>query len=151
MTDFEEAEQEAYRAAKHAFDVSTSCGKHRNPAKSNMIQKRDHNWNMSHKMWRPAENPEKFFSFEEFSHLREEFCGMGRVSLVTVYKELLKQPVQESIDVNLQVRNALDQMRGRPNLRGITYHWASMDSYWKWIAQVSFPRCDILLLVLMAL
>jgi hypothetical protein len=67
-----------------------------------------------------------------------------------VYKELLKKPVQESIDVNLQVRNALDQLRGRPNLRGITYHWASMDSYWKWVAQVNVRSGDVMLLVLMA-
>ncbi|KAF2654358.1 hypothetical protein K491DRAFT_693890 [Lophiostoma macrostomum CBS 122681] len=125
MTEYEESEREAYAAAKHAFDKGE-------------IQ--DHSWNTSLKKWRPAENADKFFSYEEFSRFREEFCGIGRVTLVKVYKELLKKPVQESIDVSVQVRHALDQLRGRSSLRGITNHWDSMEAYWKWIAQMYGPE-----------
>jgi hypothetical protein len=90
--------------------------------------------------WKPTEDADKFFPYEEFVRHREEYAGLGNAVLVRVYRELLKKPVEESVDVSIRVKEALGQLQGQSNLRGITPNWDSMDAYWKWIAQMYGPE-----------
>jgi hypothetical protein len=40
----------------------------------------------------------------------------------------------------VQVEQALKQLSGQPNLRGITSNWNAMDAYWRWIVQMYGPE-----------
>lgn len=128
LDEFEEAEKEAYAEAMRIFDRGDV---HRSyPGRS------------SDSKWKPELGADEFFSFEEYVRYREEFTGSGngKANLVRVYQELLKKPKEESVNATVQVRNALDQLRGQANLRGITSHWDSMEAYWKWVAQMYGPE-----------
>jgi hypothetical protein len=123
MKEFFEAEQDAYSDLKRTFDK----------ADTGFIAKGEVVWNQ-------RADPNTFFSFEEYTRYREVTRGHGVLDLVKVYNELLKKPNEESIDISIQVRNALDQLRGHSNLKGITADWNSMDAYWKWVAQMYGPE-----------
>ncbi|KAF2131450.1 hypothetical protein P153DRAFT_365035 [Dothidotthia symphoricarpi CBS 119687] len=89
--------------------------------------------------WKP-EDADTFISIDEFTRYREEFTGYRKAKLSSAYVQLLKQPTQRAIDISEQVRQALNQLRGQSNLRGITSHWGTMDAYWKWITQMYGPE-----------
>lgn len=74
-----------------------------------------------------------FMAFEEFARYRETLLGAGRSDLKSTYLELLKRPTELPIDASVQVRQALEQLQGQSNLRGITPNWNTMDAYWKWV------------------
>jgi hypothetical protein len=127
LDEFQEAEQEAYAEAMRIFDRGDV---HRGYRSSPDLK------------WKPESGADEFFSFEEYVSYREEFTGNGngKADIVRVYQELLKKPKGESVNTTIQVKNALDQLRGQANLRGITSHWDSMEAYWKWIAQMYGPE-----------
>jgi hypothetical protein len=87
--------------------------------------------------WRP-EDAETFMSFEEFVRGREVYNAVAKASLRETYNALLLKPSEAPVDVSVSVRQALDQLRGQSNLRGITA--GNMDSYWKWITMMYGPE-----------
>ncbi|KAF2183982.1 hypothetical protein K469DRAFT_689720 [Zopfia rhizophila CBS 207.26] len=123
MDEFEENERDEYVRAARDFTGNTK------------IQR----YNVEDPNWKPAEGADDFFSFEEFTRHREEFAGF-KGKLVDTYRALLKRPSEESIDVSVQVKQALDQLNGQANLRGITGNWGVMEAYWKWVAQMYGPE-----------
>jgi len=79
---------------------------------------------------------ETFVSQAEFSRWREAFASSGQAVVRDTYAELLRRPAQQHVDVSVQVSQAISQLQGQGNLRGITARWSGMDAYWKWIAQM---------------
>jgi hypothetical protein len=86
------------------------------------------------------DDADSFFSFEEFTRYREALRSVRTSNLLTTYIELLRRPSEKPINSSVQVRQALEQLQGRSNLRGITAKWDSMDAYWKWVAQMYGPE-----------
>ena len=80
-----------------------------------------------------------FLSFAEFAHYREYYNAIGSADLNRVYHDLLKRPVEESVDLSVPVKQALGLLKGQSNLRGIVGDWKHMDAYWKWVAQMYGP------------
>jgi hypothetical protein len=124
MDDYEESLHDDYIAFKRAFDK----GIHRDARRT----AEDANWK--------PEDADTFFSFEEFTKYHETFASIGKANLTEVYKELLERPKEKPIEKSEQVQQALAQLSGQNNLRGITAQWAYMDAYWKWIAQIYGPE-----------
>lgn len=121
---YEEYERDDYFAAKQQFesgDIAFNRYIHEDPN------------------WKPKD-ADTFFSFEEFTRYREEFGGFLNANLRSTYAQLLKRPTQEAIDISDQIRQAIGQLLGQTNLRGITSDWDSMDAYWKWVAQMYGPE-----------
>ncbi|KAF2034986.1 hypothetical protein EK21DRAFT_85090 [Setomelanomma holmii] len=124
MNEFEEKENDDYTKLKGIFE----CGKIKNQR-----------YNMEDPNWKP-QNPDTFISKDEFVSYREVFYGPGKAQIVSTYRQLLQRPTEQPIDISVQVRQALDQLQGQSNLRGILAKWNSMDPYWKWIAQMYGPE-----------
>jgi hypothetical protein len=118
---YEEQEREDYANAKRTFERSDPRVRHPN----NTFVPQD---------------PNTFLPFAEYVRYRENYRTIGKADLVRVYHDLLKRPVEESIDLSIQVKQALDQLQGHNNLRGIFSDWARMDAYWKWVAQMYGPE-----------
>jgi hypothetical protein len=126
IDDFEEAERDDYEKAKRQFDIG-------------QIKNRRHI--TEDPEWKPdSAEADTFFSFEEYIRFREQFCTTGTANLVNTYMDLLRRPVEQSIDVTFQITQTITQMRGQNNLKGITSDWHSMEPYWKWIAQMYGPE-----------
>lgn len=89
--------------------------------------------------WKPADG-DVFFSFAEFTKYREEFRGTGKANLRRTYNTLLERPTEEPIDISVQIQQAMSQLKGQSNLRGIMPNWYSMEAYWKWVAQMYGPE-----------
>ena len=123
LDEYEEQERDDYTAAKRMYDRGDV---------------RDMRYNPEDPSWRP-DDADTFFSFAEFIAYRESFASIGKAKLRRTYAKLLERPKEEPIDISVQVRQALDQLRGQNNLRGITSNWSAMDAYWKWIAQMYGP------------
>lgn len=123
MDEFQERELEDYTANKDRYERGDM---------------RNARYGLEDPSYRPEDDT--FMPFEEFVRYREAFQSAGRSSLLNTYLELLKRPSEQSIDVSVQVRHALDQLQGQSNLRGITSTWSSMDAYWRWIAQMYGPE-----------
>jgi hypothetical protein len=85
-----------------------------------------------------------FFSFDEYVRFREQFRSVGKANLVNTYTVLLQRPVEQSIDVSVQITQAITQLRGQDNLKGITSNWDSMEAYWKWYV-LSWYMVNVLL------
>ena len=120
---FEEAEKEAYRAAKARFENGEVDGYRTNDK------------------FKPKD-ADRFFSFEEYTKYREDFsCGFEG-EIVEVFSNLLAKPGQEPVetDDNGTVKTALNALGSRPNLRGILANWNYMEPYWKWVAQLYGPE-----------
>jgi hypothetical protein len=119
IDDFEEAEREDYENAKRQFDTG-------------YVKK---NWRhgIEDPEWKPeGAEADTFFSFEEYVRFREHFSHVGKASLINTYAVLLQRPVEQSIDVSVQITDAITQLRSQNNLKGITSNWHSMEPYWKW-------------------
>lgn len=124
LNELEEKERDDYTAAQRRFE------------KGNIKSTRNTDEDPS---WKPVD-PDVFFSFAEFVKYREEFSSTGKASVRNTYSKLLKRPTEKPIESSVQVRQALDQLQGQNNLRGITSNWYAMDAYWKWIAQMYGPE-----------
>ncbi|OAL50609.1 hypothetical protein IQ07DRAFT_566679 [Pyrenochaeta sp. DS3sAY3a] len=124
LEDFEQAEVAGYATAQQRFDKGIIG-----------------NWryNTEDPNWKP-EDPDTFFTFEEFSRFREEFVGIGKARLLNTYSKLLQRPDEEPIDPSPQINQALTHLSSQNNLRGILASWGAMDAYWKWIAQMYGPE-----------
>jgi hypothetical protein len=124
MDEFEENEQHDYNTAKAAFDKGDMENVSRNVDDPNFKPK----------------DSDSFFSLDEYTRYREVFYTTGRANLRLTYEQLMRRPIEEPIDVSVQVRQALDQLQGQSNLRGIVSNWNSMEAYWKWVAQMYGPE-----------
>jgi hypothetical protein len=122
MDEYEEHEHDDYAVIKTNFDKGDTSRYYK--ADKNFV----------------PEDADSFFSFAEFTRHRESFASMGQASLQSTYTKLLERPAEVPIDASVQVRQALDQLQGQGNLRGITSSWYTMDAYWKWIAQMYGPE-----------
>lgn len=121
VEEYSEQEREDYANAKRNFERGEIK---RNRDLSNTFVPQDAN---------------TFFTFAEFVRYRENYVPIGQSNLVKVYYKLLQRPGEESIDLSVQVKQALDQLQGQSNLRGIVSDWRRMDAYWKWVAQMYGP------------
>jgi hypothetical protein len=124
IDEFIENEHNDFNLAKAIFDKGDMRNMRRNMEDPNFV----------------PQDGETFFSFTEFTRYREAFRSCGRADLRITYSELLRRPTEEPIDISVQVRQALDQLQGQSNLRGILSNWNSMDAYWKWVAQMYGPE-----------
>lgn len=124
IDEYLEKERDDYARAKSLFDKGDT---------------RDMRYTTEDPNWRPSD-PDTFFSFAECIKFREGFANFGKASLRHTYTKLLARPDEEPVDVSVQVSQALNQLHGQSNLRGITSNWSSMDAYWKWIAQMYGPE-----------
>jgi hypothetical protein len=79
---------------------------------------------------------EPFISQSEFARWREAFASTGQANIRDTFAELLHRPAEQHVDISVQVSQAISQLQGQGNLRGITARWSGMDAYWKWIAQM---------------
>lgn len=122
--DFLDAEAEAYKRAKITFEKHQVC---RYLVDDPTFIPED--WNT-------------FMSFEEFTRYREEFQYGYDGKLRDVFKALLKQPTEESIEASAEVMTGLNAMRtsGFTGKAGISRNWRGMTPYWKWVAQLYGPE-----------
>jgi hypothetical protein len=109
LDDFLQAEIDAYRVAKLAFENGQVFRYHN----------QDPNF--------VPENRHEFMSFEEFTRYREEYSCDWNDSLYEVFNDLLRQPSAETVDMNQSESIALN---AHPNMR---------DGYWRWVAQLYGP------------
>ena len=129
LDNFEEAEKEAYEAARIRFQDWRN-GKLRNMHKG--IQDPE---------YRPQDK-HTFFSFEEYIRYREELHYGFPNELVQVFDLLLEKPREEGIESlsHGSIVTALSALGERAGLRGILSDWYSMEPYWKWVAQLYGPE-----------
>lgn len=112
LDDFLEAEMEAYRLAKAAFD-------------NGEVDRGDND-----DEYFVPEDPVTFMSFEEFTRFREEFECEYEGNLRSVFEELLEQPGPEFLDVNQNDVLTLSNSQS----------FANMDQgYMRWVAQLYGP------------
>ena len=122
LDEFTEAEKEAYRNAKMAFDKGEG-------------------WRYSRDEpdWRP-DDPDTFMTFEEFTRYREEYGTDYSKDLQWVFNELMKKPEDQAINASAEAMTALNHLHqsssGVMNAAGINGNWHSMTSYWKWVAEI---------------
>ena len=109
LDDFLQAEQDAYRSAKVAFE-NGQVPSYRN---------RDPKF--------VPENGDQFMDFEEFVKYREEFNCFWEDNLYDVFTDLLRRPTAETVDINQSDSVALNAY---PNMS---------DGYWRWVAQLYGP------------
>jgi hypothetical protein len=124
MDEFEEKENDDYVGVKGVFDRGEISSLRHNTEDPNFT----------------PPDADTFISFAEFTRYREAFRSLGRADLRATYRQLLQRPIEEHIDLSMQVRQAIEQLQGQSNLRGITGYWGSMDAYWKWVAQMYGPE-----------
>ncbi|CAM1504839.1 Fc.00g024300.m01.CDS01 [Cosmosporella sp. VM-42] len=128
---FEQAEREGYDLDKKSFlDGSV----------------RHWRYAVDEPEWIPetAHDRENFMSFDEYVRYREEFGfehGNSGARLTEVFDELMKRPVEKSIDPDdSKVWTAHNQLRGQSTVRGITGNWHGMEPYWRWVAMIYGPE-----------
>jgi hypothetical protein len=124
LDEYEAIERDDYDTFKRKFDQGGIRPGRRNGEDAN---------------WKPKDS-DTFLSFDEFIKYREVFASIGKANLLNTYKELLKRPREDPVDGSEQIRQALKDLAGQNNLRGINQNWDSMESYWKWIAQMYGPE-----------
>jgi hypothetical protein len=124
MHDYFEAEREDYAKAKLQFDKQRASG---------------NIFTQNTKDFKP-DQPDTFFPFEEYIRYRETLRPFGQANLIGMYDELRKHPVEESIDVSVQILQEVEKLMDQDNLSGITGNWYGMEAYWKWIAQMYGPE-----------
>ena len=127
LDNFEEAEKEAYNAARIRFEDWRN-GKIR--ALPGGIQDPH---------FKPLDG-HTFFSFEEYTRYREQLNYGFPNELVQVFDLLLEKPKEEGIESYGGIVTALSALGERAGLRGILSNWYSMEPYWKWVAQLYGPE-----------
>jgi hypothetical protein len=97
----------------------------------------DMRYNVEDPNWKPQDS-DTFFSFEEFSRFAEDLSPTvsEKANLCAKYTKLLETPSEEPVQLTNGVSQALDQLQGQANLRGIVSNWYSMDAYWRWVCQM---------------
>ena len=129
LEDFEEAEKEAYRAAKIRFE---------NWRAGNM---QDIHVGIQDPGFEPKDSA-TFFSFEEYTKYREALHYGFTNELAEVFTTLLAKPQEQCIkyDSNGEVVRALTALGGTRGPMGILSDWWLMEPYWMWVAQLYGPE-----------
>jgi hypothetical protein len=131
LDEFIEKEQDDYVAAKKRFDSG------------DVRYDREIKNDANNGPWAPSEDTDTFMPLAEFTKYRTSLSSNGVAKIRETYNTLLVQPSQTPVEASVQVRQALEQLRGQANLRGIVANWESMDAYWKWMAQMYGPEMCI--------
>lgn len=127
LTEFLNAEREAYRAKKKQFDTGD--------------QAQNTGW-WKERNYLP-DSPDGFFSFEEYTRHRETLNHGFKGQLVDVFKKLLERPKEDPMETDRGGR--MDQalralIDSHFNADGITGHPWDMEPYWKWVAEMYGPE-----------
>jgi hypothetical protein len=126
LDDFQESEMQEYRDLRAEFD------------KGNDPEYRD---DVDEPNWKPSEDADVFMLFEEYARYREEFTTSGQENfLLMAYKELTETPTERPVGASPMVLQALERLESHSHSKGITNPWSSMDSYWKWMAELYGPE-----------
>jgi hypothetical protein len=113
LSDFLDAEREAYRQAQIEFNnVLVYCQANKDPS----FVPQDGN---------------VFFSFEEFSRYREEFACDYRGNLVSVFTDLMANPEKQEIEMGEEEGNVLAKLCKE----GEEGKWAE-DGYARWVVKL---------------
>jgi len=115
------AEAEYYLAAKTNFDKGITL------RQRHAVQDTE---------FKPKEDADTFFSFEEFTKYREEFFELYDGGLYSVFEELLRRPEEESIDFDTGLQHAMNKLSEHGASGEISGNWYCMDPYWKWVVGV---------------
>ena len=138
---FEEAEKEAYKAARTRFEDWRN-GKIRSI-----------HGGIPDPDFRPRDQ-DTFFSFEEYTKYREELHYGFDNELVEIFNLLLYKPREKGIEsipygsVVTALNELKDgaelkdraELRHRANLRDILSNWQLLEPYWRWVAQLYGPE-----------
>ncbi|KAJ4004734.1 hypothetical protein NW752_009602 [Fusarium irregulare] len=130
MTDFEEAERDAYEKYKEKFMNGET---------------RHTRYSLDDPDWTPESEHDRdnFMSFDEFARYREAYSFeliKGRARLDRVFRKLMKRPSRRKVETDEVLSGALERLRTEPNLRGITGWSNNMDAYWTWVATFYGPE-----------
>ncbi|KAF4430553.1 hypothetical protein F53441_13957 [Fusarium austroafricanum] len=131
MAEFEEDEARSYEGYKESFMNGKT---------------RHERYALDEPEWEPKSQHDKdtFMSFDEFTRYREAFFfGHFKPTnrLHRIFRTLMKRPSECKVETNDgKISSALEQLRGEPNLQGITGWWHSMDAYWTWVATFYGPE-----------
>ncbi|APA14829.1 hypothetical protein SS1G_06869 [Sclerotinia sclerotiorum 1980 UF-70] len=118
MSDLFEAEHDSYRNAKKAFENKSP------QVRILMAQRYQKNLDNL--------DPENFMPFDEFISYREEVSVSGKVSLLEVYENLLKQPGKETAGWD-----EWDMVLAKAIEGGFASAFEGMDvGYWKWVIKL---------------
>lgn len=115
-------QQERYRRAKIAFDNGSIS--RRGSEIADFV----------------PEDPETFFSFEEYSCYNEEYatsCSDLGDGLYGYYLELLKPPEEQSVEASANDLFEVGKLRVGGEIKG---SWQAMTPYWKWAVQLYGPE-----------
>ncbi|GAP91746.1 hypothetical protein SAMD00023353_7100570 [Rosellinia necatrix] len=133
---FLEAERDDYARKKLAFERGDH---HNNNHRQSQVSR-------ARGPWEP-EDPsecEHFMAFEEYARYREDLDYRFANNLSDVFEKLLKAPQEEGgiCSANAGVRAAIEALARSSShpLKGITGDWTSMDTYWRWVAQLYGPE-----------
>lgn len=120
LDDFMEAELEAYRKAKIAYDNGATRRKVRDDPKFE------------------PEDPDTFMSFEEYSRYREDING----ELSSVFEQLMRRPEEESVQCTSEVEEGIQAIgaAGGNGQEAVVGPWNTMDNYWKWVVEMYGPE-----------
>ena len=123
---FEEAERDAYKAAKLRFDSGET---------------RSDRHELGDPDWVPDKDADVFMFFEEYISYREEPDYDCSRQLANVFDKLMERPSEVKIEPNAKVQNGVNALVGaQANTRGILSPWSSMEPYWTFVAQLYGPE-----------
>lgn len=126
LRDFEDMEKQEYEYLKEKFDQG------QDPETREDVDEPD---------WKPAQDADKFLSFEEYTKYREEYTTSGFDNwLLDAYEEMMATPEKQGVSASPSLLHALGDLRGHANARGITCDWSGMEPYWQWVAQLYGPE-----------
>ncbi|KAI7636815.1 hypothetical protein KC343_g1062 [Hortaea werneckii] len=125
--EWEESAMAAYRRAKRNFEEGKTKKDHRRLGPESQ-----------------RDGLHSFFSFDDFMKYPEELNHGPKHNLTDVYSKLLERPSELPIgsDTNGAVQMALEELFDRLGTTTTTKftYWASMQPYWKWIAEMYGPE-----------
>jgi hypothetical protein len=123
LTKFVEQEKDDYAAAKKRYD------------EGGVRTLREHTPDAT-----TPKDTDPFMSLDEFTKYRASFDTPTSWNIRNTFQDLLLKPTETPAEPSVAVRQALSDLRGHANLRGITSEWSGMDAYWKWVAQMYGPQ-----------
>ena len=127
LTEFLAAEREAYRSEKKRFESDDQTQGTRRRKDRTFV----------------PDNPDEFFSFEEYTRHRECLNYDFKHQLVDVFSKLLERPKEDPMETDRggRMEQALRALlESHPNSKGIEGAAWSMEPYWKWVAEMYGPE-----------
>lgn len=126
LDEFEDREKQEYKDCRAQFD------KGQGPETREDVDEPN---------WKPAQDADKFMSFEEYIKYREEYTTSNSENyLLEAYRELMEKPKERSMTASPSIMRALNDLRNHAHARGITCEWSRVEAYWQWVAQLHGPE-----------